>query len=378
MQRRILFVTGTRADFGKLKPLMLRVENDSEMECLVFATGMHLLSRYGLTVAEIVRTGFQNVHTFSNQSDIGKAVQDIVVARTILGLSSYVDEVHPDLIVVHGDRAESLAGAVTGALKCIKTAHIEGGELSGTIDEIMRHAITKLSHIHFVSNETACNRLIQMGEDPKSIHIIGSPDIDIMLAGDLPDIQTVKAHYGIKFGKYIILMYHPVVFETDSLHEKMDQILRAIRDSGHNCVAIFPNNDPGADIILQYLDDYATEPWFRPVPSMRFEYFLALLKHADALIGNSSCGIHEAPVFGVPTLNLGTRQKNRSPDDAIVNLNEDYHEILTALKLSGDKVPQSLSFGDGKSAERFMEILRRPDFWSRPVQKQFHDLASIK
>ena len=178
--RHILFLTGTRADFGKLKPLIEATSRTPGLKTSIFATGMHMLARYGATVHEIRKAGFRNIFTYINQDGSRATQMDLVLATTVQGIAHYVRENPPDLLVVHGDRIETLAGAIVGALNNILVAHIEGGELSGTIDELIRHAVTKLSHLHFVANRVARNRLLQMGERSESVFTIGSPDVDVM------------------------------------------------------------------------------------------------------------------------------------------------------------------------------------------------------
>ena len=213
-RRNILFISGTRADFGKLKPLILRIKSENRFEVQVFTTGMHMLSRYGSTWQEVATVMGGALHPFLNQGP--KDSMDQVLAKTISGISDYVRERSPDLIVVHGDRVEALAGAIVGSLNNTLVAHIEGGELSGTVDEILRHAISKLSQIHFVANEAAANRLLRMGESPSSVHTIGSPDIDILKSPDLPTSIEAKTHYEINFEEYNIVILHPVTTETVS------------------------------------------------------------------------------------------------------------------------------------------------------------------
>ena len=212
-KRRILFLTATRADFGKLKSLMRAVSEAEEFECSIFATGMHMLARYGSTIQEIHKSGFRNVHPYINQDGAVNSQMDLVLANTVNGLGLHVRESQPDLLVVHGDRIEPLAGAIVGALNNIRVAHVEGGEVSGTVDELLRHAITKLSHIHFVANEEAAMRLRQMGEAADSIFVIGSPDTDIMFSETLPTLAEVMRHYEVPFEKYGIVLYHPVTTE---------------------------------------------------------------------------------------------------------------------------------------------------------------------
>ena len=209
--KRILFLTGTRADFGKLKPLISAVKNSGDFNYLIAVTGMHLSERYGNTQVEIEKAGFTNRKAFANVDEKHRSA--VVLANTISGLTSVVDDFRPDLLVVHGDRIEALAGAITGALSNVRVAHIEGGEFSGTIDESLRHAITKLSHLHFVANTSAAKTVQQLGEDPSSIFVIGSPEIDLMLSPHLPSIESVRRHYEIAFDRYAILIFHSVTTE---------------------------------------------------------------------------------------------------------------------------------------------------------------------
>ena len=191
-----------------------------------------MLARYGSTVKEIQLAGFQHIYSYINQDGSVNSQMDLVLANTIQGLGHYIREFSPDLIVVHGDRIEALAGAITGVISNILVAHIEGGEVSGTMDELIRHAVTKLSHFHFVSNNQARKRLVQMGEAPDSIFVIGSPDIDIMLSENLPELSEVKRRYEINFPEYAIFIYHPVTTELHLLHENITTVTAALEASG--------------------------------------------------------------------------------------------------------------------------------------------------
>ena len=372
--KRILFLTGTRADFGKLKPLIEQVEACPLFEASLFVTGMHMLSRYGYTLEEIQKAGFKKLFTYINQIESASAQMDLVLANTIQGLAYYVRECPPDLIVIHGDRVEALAGAIVGSLNNILVAHVEGGELSGTIDELIRHSVSKLSHLHFVANEEARTRLRQMGEAPDSIFVVGSPDIDVMLSQRLPSINEAQQRYGLPFPEYSIFLYHPVTTELPALRRNIGATVEALRASGRKFLVIYPNNDSGSDVILEHILPLKEDPNFRVLPSLRFEYFLTLLKHADAIVGNSSAGIREAPVYGVPTVNIGTRQLNRYRYPSIVNVPEGRESVQQALRqLPSHSVP-SLHFGDGRSAQLFIERLLKESLWQVPRQKQFRDM----
>jgi UDP-N-acetylglucosamine 2-epimerase (hydrolysing) len=373
-RKRILFLSGTRADFGKLKPLIREVQNSARFDYAIFATGMHLLSRYGSTLHEIEREGFENIFSFINQDSSVNSQMDLVLANTVHGLGHYVREFPPDLIVVHGDRIETLAGAIVGTLNNILVAHIEGGELSGTVDELIRHSVSKLAHLHFVSNHEARQRLIQMGEPPERIFVTGSPDIDIMLSDDLPPLEQVHSRYDIPFRRYGVFLYHPVTTELAQLDRYLENVLHALRRSGLNWTVIYPNNDQGSERILAHYETLRGEPNFRVVPSMRFEYFLVLLRNAVVIAGNSSAAIREAPVYGVPAINIGTRQMNRFRYDSILDVPEDCAAILNALQRLPQKVTPSLHFGKGQSAKLFMAELANAGLWEVPRQKQFRDM----
>jgi len=382
MPENILFLTGTRAEFGKLKSLIKQIDLSDEFECSLFVTGMHTLSRYGYTVDEVYKSigehrlsqGFRNVYVYMNQ--VSGDPMDRILANTINGLSRYVEEFKPDLIVVHGDRVEALAGAIVGSLRNILVAHIEGGEISGTIDEIIRHAITKMSHIHFVANEEAANRLKQLGETPESIYIIGSPDIDIMLSPDLPAIEKVKAYYEIPFDKYAIVLFHPVTTDLEGTQKSVESLVSALLESDKNYIVIHPNNDEGCELIFREYERLKDNSRFVIYPSMRIEYFLSLLKHADFIVGNSSAGIREAPVYGVYSINIESRQMKRFTYQSIINVTgkkADLKNAIDELKTEIHCEP-SLHFGNGESVKLFITALKDKRLWKTSKQKQFVDI----
>ncbi len=375
MNKRILFITGTRADFGKLKPLMKCVEDSKSFTCNIFVTGMHLLKRYGETHDEIRKSGFDNLYLYINQIvNTENDQMDIILGKTIDGLGHYLREFETDLIIVHGDRVEALAGAVVGALNNTPVCHIEGGEISGTVDELIRHSITKLSHIHFVANDSAKKRLLQMGESEKSVFIIGSPEVDIMLSNDLPNLDDVKKRYDILYEDYSIFIYHPITTELSDLRAKIKIVLSALKKSSRKYIVIYPNNDSGSNIIMDELDIFKKDKDFKFFPSLRFEYYITLMKNSRFIIGNSSAGVREAPVYGVPSINIGSRQNNRSKDSSIINVNENELEIIDAINNIPDRFTPSLNFGKGKSSELFMKTISTKLFWKIPNQKQFKDL----
>ena len=372
--KRVLFVTGTRADFGKLKPLIEKIISDPAVEVYIFATGMHTLAKYGRTINEIYKCGYRNIFECMNQR-IGDPM-DLVLSSTIEGLSRYIHENRPDMLVIHGDRVEALAGSIVGALNNILVAHIEGGEVSGTIDESIRHAVSKMSHLHFVANDDARTRLVQLGEDVENIFVIGSPDIDIMLSGMLPSLADVQSRYQIEFDKYAIVLFHPVTTEVDLHSDQVRCFVDALIKSDRNYVVIYPNNDEGCEVIHQEYRRLQSNNNFRIFPSLRFEWFLCLLKHSEFIIGNSSAGVREAPVYAVPSIDIGTRQQNRFLYDTITHADFTVESILSAIDeaLNSDKTEPSMHFGIGNSAQLFHDVLCSEAVWMTSKQKVFRDV----
>ena len=371
--KKILFLTGTRADFGKIKSLIQILEKQLEFEVFVFVTGMHLQEVYGYTLIEIERCNFKNVFTFENHTH--ETTMDLTLAKTIEGLSNYCKQINPDMIVVHGDRVETLAGAIVGSLNNILVSHIEGGEVSGTVDELIRHSVSKLSHIHFVSNKQAAKRLLQMGEIKESIFTIGSPDIDIMFSDQLPNLAVAKAYYKIDFEKYAIVMFHPVTTEIKEMQKYAETFVDSLLQDDHNYIVIFPNNDLGSQFIIDAYEKLNGNSRFRIFPSLRFEYFLTLLKNSQFIIGNSSAGIREAPYYGIPIINIGTRQQNRAVHADIINTDYSEKGIKEALSIiDSHKVPiVEDDFGEGNSNELFLKSIQKADIWQLNHQKQFRD-----
>ena len=280
------------------------------------------------------------------------------------------------MILVHGDRVETLAGAIVGSLNNILVAHIEGGELSGTVDELIRHSVSKLSHVHFASNAEAALRLVQMGEMESSIYTIGSPDVDIMFSDGLPELAVAKTYYEIAFEKYAVAMFHPVTTEAAHMERYANDFVEALLKDSHNYIVIFPNNDLGSRFIIEAYEKLKNHSRFRVFPSLRFEYFLTLLKNSQFIIGNSSAGIREAPYYGLPIINIGTRQQNRALHADIINVDYAEDSITAELKTidSHKNTKASPGYGHGNSAVLFFECLNAEPIWKINHQKQFKNL----
>ena len=372
--RKILFVTGTRADYGKIKAFIQAVEAHSGFEAYIFVSGMHLIETFGSTYKEVLKDRYKNVYVDFSQANSGIMSYDF--GNVACNLTGYVRHIKPDAIFVHGDRVDALAGAAVGALNNIKVIHIEGGELSGTIDESIRHAISKFAHIHLVSNENAKQRLLQLGEEERRIFIVGSPDIDIMMSDQLPDIVSAKKRYDIPFDSYALFTYHPVTTEFVFLQKNIQTVLEALIDSRKNYVVIYPNNDYGSEIILNELHRLEDNPHFRMFPSIRFEYFLTLLKNTEFMVGNSSAGIRETGVYGIPAIDVGSRQTGRytEKDIHIQHVMEDKAQLLQAIADVSKYRRVVKNYGNGDSSRRFMEILQEETIWNIEIQKKFIDI----
>ena len=366
--KKIVFLTGTRADYGKLKSVIKELNKDKNFKIYIYVTGMHLLEKYGSTYREIEKDGFDEI--FLSTSVPQDLTLDEVLAENILQFTKYIKEIKPDMIIVHGDRVEALAGAIVGAFNNIYVGHIEGGEISGTIDESIRHAISKLANFHFVSNQSSKKNLIQMGEAKEHIFVVGSPDIDIMLRNNY-DIKEVKKQYDIPFDNYGIFIYHPVLSEVNQLQKNVKKVVDAIIASKQNYIIIYPNNDVGTDIILEEYKRFNDNPRIKMYPSIRFEYFLTLLKNCSFVIGNSSLGIRETGIYGIPAINIGTRQSGRydlSVQKNVCCVKENKKEILNAIKEVDGHRYKSKVFGDGKSDKKIHKILKDKNLWKTNIQ----------
>lgn len=371
-KKKVVFITGTRADYGKLKSIINKLKKN--FDTYIYITGMHMLSKYGSTYIQVVNENKKTskIRLFKNQTNKEEPAS-IIFARTVKDFTKYILRVEPDLLLVHGDRFEALAAAVSGCANNILVGHIEGGELSGNIDEHLRHAISKLSHVHFVSNKFAKRNLIQLGEKKESIYNVGSPDIDIMLSKNLPSLNVVKKKYSINFEKYCIAILHPTLFkDKKSFLNDIKIFINSLIKSEKNYLIIYPNNDFGSDLIIDsYKKLLLKKKKFKIMKSFRFEYFLTLLKNSDLILGNSSAALMEAPIYGIPAINIGNRQENRFFHISIKNTKFNEKQIIGAIKiLENKKFKLTKHFGKGNSSKLISIILNKRNVWKISKQKQ--------
>ena len=338
MTRKICVVTGTRAEYGLLHRLLLILKNDPQIELQLVVTGSHLSPSHGMTINEIESDGFVPVAKLpidlSNDSKLAtvKAMANVTsqIAETLSGLN-------PDVVVLLGDRYEILATAQAALILNIPVAHIHGGELtSGAFDDSIRHAVTKMSSLHFVAAQEYARRVVQLGEQPSSVFNVGSLGVENALASKLMDKSDLSAALNVELKNPILLVtYHPTTRSTMSVTEETDQVLSAIEKFSY-CTIVFTgvNADPGnAELSSQITKFVQRDPKRRSLhASLGQNKYLSLLNLCDAVIGNSSSGIIEAPAFGKPTVNIGSRQDGRLRANSIIDVGVAKQEIQTAIE----------------------------------------------
>lgn len=374
----IAFFTASRADYGKIKPVILEAKR-KKIKFKIFVTGTHLLKEYGNTKNHIIKDfGKKNLIIFKNQN-FGES-HKLIFKKTVNRFTIALEKKNFDCVFIHGDRIETLAAASVLTFSKIRIAHVEGGELSGTVDEMIRHSVTKLSHLHFVTNSAAKKVLIKSGEDEKNIFITGSPDIDLFDRSLRPTIEEVKKRYGIIFKEYIISFLHPVTTDSKIETKKKAKIyFETIRHLNNESIIQFvPNNDDNSDEILHILKKKLTnKPNIKILKSMRFEFYLTLLENSKLILGNSSSAIMEAPYFNVPAINVGDRQSNRYGLDLVINTSFSKKNIMNSIKrVKKIKLKFKPIFGNGDSAKKIINVLLSKKFNKFKIQKTYNRLKS--
>lgn len=374
MKLKLVFFTSSRADYGKIKEV---IKNCKKFDYKIIITGSHLLEEYGHTIDHIKKDfPTKRLIKFPNQrfNDSAKYIFE----KTTIGLNKIIKKNKFDLAIIHGDRVETLAAASIFMINRVKIAHIEGGELSGTIDEMIRHAISKMSNIHFVTNNTAKKVLINSGELKQNIFVTGSPDIDILKTKLRPSISEVKKRYKISFKEYSISFLHPITTEGFKNNNENSKIyfesLKLCKNK--NFIQFVPNNDDFSNVILKNLKQKLKNcKNIKILPSMRFEYYLTLLENSNFIIGNSSSAIMEAPYFGIPAINIGNRQINRYGIQFSKNIDFSKKQILSSIyKIKKTKQIKKKIFGEGDSAKRIMKILSSKKIKKIDLQKSYKNL----
>ncbi len=335
--KKIGVVTGTRADYGILKPLIKRINYDSRLELCLIVTGTHLEDKYGNTVREIETDGFPVAYRIPMKMD-SCGEKDVVrsMAIELAGFSEVFFHTKADCVVVLGDRFEALIAAVAATVYRIPIAHIHGGELTeGAIDDVFRHSITKMSSLHFPATKIYANRIIQMGEDPGKVFHVGALGVENIQNCRLYHRTELARIFGdIFLNQYVMVTYHPVTLEADTAERQLDHLLRVIEQHEEfGYIFTFANADPGGIRINKRISDFAaTHKNMLALKSMGQTGYLSALKYCEMVVGNSSSGLLEAPSFGIPTINIGDRQKGRIRADSVIDCGYEMEHIADAFE----------------------------------------------
>ena len=360
--RKICYITGTRADFGLMTNALQAIEQDSDLELEIIVTGMHLLPKYGNTHKEISDSGFKIVGNVEvDLSGASGSQMSIALGDQIIGITKVLEANEPDVILLLGDRGEMLAGAIVGIHLNIPVVHIHGGERSGTIDEPIRHAISKLSHYHFVTTKQSRDRLVKMGEIPDNIFITGAPGLDEVINSTFVDRKTVMDKYNLDHAKdFVMVLFHPVVQELLESGTQVKIILDALLKFEIQILILMPNSDAGSDSISDVINQYSDRKNVEIIKHAPRLDYLSLIRESLVLVGNSSSGIIEAASFGTYVLNIGNRQKYRERNDNTVDVNFNSKEIEEEFaKLLNLKEQKFINkYGDGKASERITSLLK--------------------
>jgi UDP-N-acetylglucosamine 2-epimerase (non-hydrolysing)/GDP/UDP-N,N'-diacetylbacillosamine 2-epimerase (hydrolysing) len=379
MKRKVCVITGTRADYGILSPVMKAITSSNSLKLYIVATCMHLMKEFGYTIKEIEKDGF-NIYekvNISYKKDTGQAMA-FSVGKAVSMFSKVFARLHPDFVLVLGDRGEMLAATIAANYANIPVAHLHGGEVSGHIDGILRHAITKLSHIHFPATKNAKERILKLGEEKYRIFKVGAPSIDRILNEKLPDKEEQSRKYGIKDDEPLaILVQHPIAAESDKAGEQMRITLEAIKKLKLQTILIYPNADAGGRKMISIIRKYRIYSFIKTLKSIPHKDYLGLMKIARVLIGNSSSGIVEAPSFHLPVVNIGNRQKGRERSNNIIDVPHNKNAIIKAIKkaLFDNHFRKQVKkcrniYGDGHASERIVKTLSKIKTGDKLLQKQ--------
>lgn len=380
-KRKICVITGSRADYGLLYWLMKDIEASSCFELQLVVTGMHLSPEFGLTVNIIENDGFSIAARVESlvSSDTAIGVTK-AVGLGVIGFADVYERLHPDLVVILGDRFEIFAAVQAALFARLPIAHIGGGDVTeGAFDEAMRHSISKMSHLHFVTNRDAASRLARMGEDPSHIFNVGSPGLDHLYRSHLPDRATLERELGFRFReRNFLITFHPVTLDMMPSEVQLEILLRALDDSGSDVGLIFtlPNADTGSRSLTQLVEEYVlSRDNARAYSSLGQKHYLGIMAIADAVIGNSSSGLYEAPSLRTPTVNIGCRQQGRLKAASVYDCPPEKEAIIKTIA-------QSLAFGRqtvenpyqrGDCAELIIRELSGIDNYASLTMKHFFD-----
>jgi UDP-N-acetylglucosamine 2-epimerase (non-hydrolysing)/GDP/UDP-N,N'-diacetylbacillosamine 2-epimerase (hydrolysing) len=377
--RKIAVITGTRADYGYLKPLMKALQRDKELQLIPIVTGMHLMPDFGDSY-KIVEKDFPSSIRIAMKLE-GDSLKDMsnYLADGLKNFTKYFSKNKVDVVVILGDRSEALAVAIAAMYLNIPVVHINGGDVSGaTIDESIRHAITKISHIHLVHTTENAERVIRMGEEKKRVFVVGALTLDTILSKKLLPKDEVFKKYNLKQDRITFLVVqHPITNIKDKAYSEMRELLHALDHLKKQTVLLYPNCDAGGKKIIDLIKKYERKEYLHTFKNLPHEDYLSIMKSSDVVIGNSSSAIIEAPSFRKPVINIGNRQKGRSRSENIVDIEPEKKQIIKTIeyvltdKYFKKKVESCKNiFGDGKSSQRIVKILKNLKINDELIQKQ--------
>lgn len=382
IQKKICVVSGTRADYGLLYWVMKLIQSDSDLELQIIVTGMHLSTEFGLTYQEIEQDGFiinEKVEMLLS-SDSSKGVTKSL-GLGVIGFADAFERLQPDIIILLGDRYEILAAAEAALIAKIPIAHIAGGDITeGAFDEAIRHSITKMSHLHFVTNELSRQRVRQLGENPEHIYNVGSPGIDRIKRLKLLSRDELERDLGFQFkAKNFLVTFHPTTLGIKSAGEEFKEILNALDFFCPDVGLIFtmPNSDPEGHMIMQLLEKFANEhPNSKVYTSLGQLRYLSTIGIVDVVVGNSSSGLYEVPSFKKPTVNIGERQKGRLEASSVISCECKKEVIIKAIKeaLIKDCSDTINPYGDGDSSIKIINVLKQFNDYRKLLQKHFFEI----
>ena len=377
--RRIAFVTGSRGEYGYIRPLIRRIEKDPHLEYSIIVTNLHLLPEFGFSVEDIERDGFRiSDRLYMALDGYTPASMSKSLGVCLMSMTDTLVRLRPDIVVVAGDRGEQLMAAMAAAYMNIPVVHIQAGELSGNIDGMTRHAITRFTHLHLAATQEAAERLRRMGEQPFRIHLIGAPQLDELVNGEYAGRDEVAGAFRLALDRPLALfVQHPVTEEYEQTDTQVRESLEALCALRMQTVAIFPNNDAGNRQIRRLIEQYR-RPFLRIERNVPRQMFLGLMNVASVMVGNSSSGLIEAPWFKLPAINVGHRQRGRERAANVIDVETDRRKIRAAIE-------QALSptfrrrlarqcrnpyQGDGPVADRIVRLLKTVRVTDELLKKQ--------
>jgi len=377
--RKIFVVIERRADYSRYRPILQKLSQDDFFEIHIVVTGICLLGRHGKDIQYIKDDGFEikaEIPMFTDSGSDSGAEMVRGMSRVMLGLVNELENAKPDIVLSGFDIGANFAVTVAAAHMNIPVAHIQGGEVSGSIDESIRHAMSKFAHIHFPATELAKWRLVSMGEDPRHIHVVGCPSLDVIVHAPFIPKAEISSYFNLDLAKPVLLMIqHPVTTERSNSKEQITETVEAIKELKIQTVALLPNNDAGYSGIIDYIQSSGLK-WY---PSLPTDVFINLYRNVSAIIGNSSSGIHESATLKIPAINIGTRQQGRERAKNVIDVPYSRMKIVAAIKKAvfDQKFREKLKnirnpYGQGNSAEKIVKVLKTVSL-EGIIQKKFYE-----